>query len=392
MKENRLENILNNQINDQTCAYIDMHCDTLLRTVRYENETLYDGKGMQSLRQMQEAGQKCQFFAVFFPPREELTREPFWERPDVKAVIAEAFPRERSSSSALRPEQNVCHWQMATAADYAGFSESVSYGADVEEKLWKILTQNLRREVSEHSDIIAMARTASEIEENFRAGKMSAVLTIEDGRMVNGNMERLIALREEGVCAIALTWNFANCFGSPNSKDPAVMNTGLTSFGKEAVEVMNDIGILIDVSHLSDGGFWDVVKLSKKPFVATHSNCRAISPHQRNLTDEMIRVLAQRGGVSGLNFSPDFLSPDLTNQVTRVELLADHVMHFIKIGGEDCVGLGTDFDGIEGSFEIGYPAQMYLLFEELSRRGLSQRQLDKIKSGNVLRVMREGIG
>ncbi|MCD8337319.1 MAG: dipeptidase [Lachnospiraceae bacterium] len=391
MKENRLENTLNNQINDQTCAYIDMHCDTLLRTVRCENETLYDGKGMQSLRQMREAGQMCQFFAVFFPPREELIREAFWEKPDVKEVVAEAYSCERLSSP-FRSEQNVCHPQTATVSDCADFSESVSYGADVEEKLWNILTQNLRREVAEHSDIIAMARNAREIEENFRAGKMSAVLTIEDGRMVNGNMERLIALKEEGVCAIALTWNYANCFGSPNSKDSVIMNTGLTSFGKEAVEVMNDIGILIDVSHLSDGGFWDVAKLSEKSFVATHSNCRAISPHQRNLTDEMIRALARKGGVSGLNFSPDFLSPDLTSQVTRVELLADHVMHFIKIGGEDCVGLGTDFDGIEGNFEIGHPTQMHLLFEELSRRGLTQRQLDKIKSGNVLRMMRESIG
>lgn len=358
-KEDRSEHRLNSQIKDQTCAYVDMHCDTLLRTVRYEEETLYDGKGMQSLRQMREAGQLCQFFAVFFPPREELIREAFWERPDVKAAAS---------------------------------LESVSYGVNMEEALWKILTLNLRREVAEHSELIAMARNAREIEENNRAGKMSAVLTIEDGRMINGNMDRLIALKEEGVCAIALTWNFANCFGSPNSKAPAVMNAGLTSFGKEAVRVMNDIGILIDVSHLSDGGFWDVAKLSEKPFVATHSNCRAISPHQRNLTDEMIRALAQKGGVSGLNFSPDFLSPDLTNQVSRVELLADHVMHFIKTGGEDCVGLGTDFDGIEGTFEIGHPTQMHLLFEELSRRGLSQRQLDKIRSGNVLRVMRESIG
>ncbi len=358
-KEDRSEHRLNSQINDQTCAYVDMHCDTLLRTVRYEEETLYDGKGMQSLRQMREAGQMCQFFAVFFPPREELIREAFWERPDVKAAAS---------------------------------LESVSYGVNTEETLWKILTQNLRREVAEHSELIAMACNAREIEENNRAGKMSAVLTIEDGRMVNGNMDRLIALKEEGVCAIALTWNFANCFGSPNSKEPAVMNAGLTSFGIEAGRGMTDIGILIDVSHLSDGGFWDVAKLSEKPFVATHSNCRAISPHQRNLTDEMIRALAQKGGVSGLNFSPDFLSPDLSNQVSRVELLADHVMHFIKTGGEDCVGLGTDFDGIEGTFEIGHPTQMHLLFEELSRRGLSQRQLDKIRSGNVLRVMRESIG
>lgn len=107
---------------------------------------------------------------------------------------------------------------------------------------------------------------------------MSAVLTMEDGRMVNGEMEKLEYLYEEGVRAISLTWNGANCFGFPNSREKEIMEAGLTSFGKEALERMNELGILIDVSHLSDGGFYDVARISKKPFAATHSNCRALTP------------------------------------------------------------------------------------------------------------------
>ncbi len=317
--------------------YVDMHCDTLLRSMLKGSSSLYDGEGMQSIKKMREAGQMCQFFAVFFPPRDMPAQDGF-----------------------QLPEDEV---------------------------LWRMLTDNLTKEVEAHSDIIAMARSAEEIRDNFAAGKMSAVLSIEDGRMVNGDMERLISLKEQGVCAISLTWNFPNCFGAPNSKDRTVMNTGLTPFGKEAVGVMNDLGILVDVSHLSDGGFWDVVKLTRKPFVATHSNCRALCPHTRNLTDEMIRALSEKGGVSGINFGPEFLNADTACKDSRVEELVAHVLHFIKVGGEDCVGLGTDFDGIGGSFEIGHPTEMDKLFAALSQKGLTERQLDKLGSGNVLRVM-----
>lgn len=317
--------------------YVDMHCDTLLRSMLKGSSSLYDGEGMQSIKKMREAGQMCQFFAVFFPPRDMPAQDGF-----------------------QLPEDEV---------------------------LWRMLTDNLTKEVEAHSDIIAMARSAEEIRDNFTAGKMSAVLSIEDGRMVNGDMERLISLKEQGVCAISLTWNFPNCFGALNSKDRTVMNTGLTPFGKEAVGVMNDLGILVDVSHLSDGGFWDVVKLTRKPFVATHSNCRALCPHTRNLTDEMIRALSEKGGVSGINFGPEFLNADTACKDSRVEELVAHVLHFIKVGGEDCVGLGTDFDGIGGSFEIGHPTEMDKLFAALSQKGLTERQLDKLGSGNVLRVM-----
>ncbi|MGN1148954.1 MAG: dipeptidase [Lachnospiraceae bacterium] len=322
--------------------YIDMHCDTLLRSLLEGSNSIYDGDGMQSIKQMKEGGQLCQFFAIFFPPRNMPVKDPKFVLPP-------------------------------------------------DEAFFQILVQNLKTEVNAHADIILMAYQYEDIIANQKAGKMSAILTVEDGRMVNGEMDKLVFMYEAGVRAISLTWNGTNCFGFPNSKEKEIMESGLTPFGKEALELMNDLGILIDVSHLSDGGFFDVAKISKKPFVATHSNCRALTPHTRNLTDEMIKLLAQKGGVAGLNFGPEFTSPDVTSRESTVENLVEHVLHFIKVGGEDCVGLGTDFDGIGGNLEIGHPAEMHLLFDLLKKKGLTERQLEKLASGNVLRVIHDAM-
>lgn len=321
-------------------SYIDMHCDTLLRSLLEGSGSIYDGAGMQSIKQMKEGGQLCQFFAIFFPPRN--------------------LP-EKGSPFVLPPD----------------------------EVFFETLVRNLKTEVNAHSDIIRMAYGYEDIMANQKAGKMSAVLTVEDGRMVNGETDKLIWMYEAGVRAISLTWNAPNCFGFPNSRKKEIMEAGLTPFGKEALTLMNDLGILIDVSHLSDGGFFDVAGISKKPFAATHSNCRALTPHPRNLSDEMIRLLGEQGGVSGLNFGPEFVSPDVTGRESTVENLADHILHFIRIGGEDCVGLGTDFDGVGGSLEIEHPSQMPLLFDLLKKKGVTSRQLDKLASGNVLRVIRD---
>lgn len=322
-------------------SYIDMHCDTLLRTIEEKPSSIYDGEGMQSIKLMHEAKQMCQFFAVFFLPRDAQNCEGMLMLPD--------------------------------------------------DEHFAVLRENLIKEVALHKDMIAMATSYDEIMANWEKGLSSAVLTIEDGRMVDGRMEKLQYLYEQGVRAIALTWNFANCFGYPNSADAEIMGKGLTEFGIEAIGEMNRLGIMVDVSHLSDGGFYDVARYTKKPFIASHSNCRALTNHSRNLTDEMIRILAEKGGVAGLNFSPDFVRPDGTKDETTAEYLSEHVLHLIKVGGEDCVGLGTDFDGIGGPLEIGHPTQMDLLFDMLHRKGLTARQLDKFASGNVLRVMKECI-
>ena len=169
------------------------------------------------------------------------------------------------------------------------------------------------------------------------------------------------------------------------------MSRGLKPFGIEAMPVMNDLGIIIDVSHLSDGGFYDVAKYSKKPFVASHSNCRAITGHTRNLTDDMIKVLADTGCVSGINFGPDFITPDGEKLICSVENIITHIRHFVDVGGIDCVGIGTDFDGVRGEMEIDNASKMDLLFTGLEKAGFTDDQIEKIAFKNVARVIEESM-
>lgn len=316
--------------------FIDMHCDTLHLTAKGGTDALRKNDGMLDFERMNAAGQMAQFFAIFFPPKKWIKHS--------------------------------------------------------DEDLYITLRDNYRAALSANSDIILPALCAGDIEKNYSQGKMSAVLTIEDGRIVDGKIENLIRLHTDGVRAVALTWNGENCFGYPNSDNREEMVLGLKPFGLEAVEIMNELGVLIDVSHLSDGGFWDVAKVSKKPFIATHSNARALCPHRRNLTDEMLKTLADCGGVTGLNFCADFLPKDLASPESTAKLLADHAMHIMNVGGEDVIALGSDFDGIDKNVEVCEPTKMHLIFDELQKRGVTSRQLEKLASKNILRVMHDSIG
>lgn len=320
--------------------YTDMHCDTLMRAYVSKRGTIYDmPELMLDVKRLQEGGALAQFFAIFMLP-ESLRQE--W---------GDAFPKDR---------------------DYI-----------------KSLLQIHRDTMDKHGAVIARANTYAEYLENKKAGKISGILSLEDGRAVEGSVEKLRWLHEEGIRMIALLWNYENCFGFPNSKDSQIMQQGLKVFGKEAVEVMNDLGMIIDVSHLNDGGFWDVVKLTKKPFVASHSNCRAIAPHQRNLTDEMIRALAEKGGVMGLNFCGPFLNEDAAGRESRIPQMIKHLKHMINVGGSDVAAIGTDFDGTFGEFDIAECSKMQLLFEAMEREGFSYDQIEKIAYKNVERVVQE---
>lgn len=324
--------------------YIDTHCDTLMGS--YFDPTgfnlLNNPKTMVDFSRMQQGGAMAQFFAMFLPP-----------------VGAEKM---------------------------MGLDKPI----DDEDYLAK-LSSALKRNIAENSDIIGFATNADELEANEKAGKMSAFLTIEDGRSVNGSMDNLQRYYDMGVRLISLTWNFKNCFGSPNSKDPKIMAEGLTDFGKDAVVRMQELGMLVDVSHLSDGGFMDVAKLAKVPFIASHSNCRTLSPHQRNLTDEMIKILADKGGVAGINFGPEFLNADVTCKDSTNELIVKHIKHFIHIGGTDCVGLGSDFDGIGGNLEVGSSDKVPMIWDLLHKEGISDDVIEKIAWKNHFRVIKEAM-
>ena len=323
-------------------AYADMHCDTLMKAYFEGEDRFFSGEGMQSISNMINAGQMLQFFAVFFIP--ELDEE---------------------------------------TKKQAGFTREILS----DDEYYEELKNNLFSQVKKHSDVIGIALNAEDVRKNKADGKTSAILTLEDGRFLNGSLEKLRKVYNDGVRAIGLTWNGENCLGYPNSSDKNIMEKGLKPFGFEAVEEMNRLGMLVDVSHLSDGGFFDVARTCKKPFIASHSSCRALTDHQRNLTDEMIKILASKGGVAGDNFAPEFVTIGGGEPISTAEFIAEHVMHMYKVGGEDIIALGTDFDGIHGNIEIKHPEDMETLFDLLAKKGLSSRILDKFASENVMRVL-----
>ncbi len=258
------------------------------------------------------------------------------------------------------------------------------------------------QEIGANADDIASARNYQDIVENEKNGKMSAILTIEEGGVTKGKLEYLRDFYRLGVRMITLTWNFANGVGHPNFTMPAdrsqkpdfhTPNTkdGLTPYGIEMVQEMNRLGIIIDVSHLSDAGFYDVVKYTKGPFVASHSNARAVCSHVRNMTDDMIRELSKRGGVMGINYAADFLHDfkDGETPYSYVKDMVKHIKHIVSVGGIDCVGLGSDFDGIEQNLEMKDASYLGMLEEELYRAGFSAADVAKIFHENVLRVFKE---
>ena len=246
-----------------------------------------------------------------------------------------------------------------------------------------------KKEFEKYPEEITLVKSYEEMLQNERLGKMSAFLTVEEGGIIENDMTRLNHLYDEGVRLITLLWNEENCMGYPNSRDEEVMKKGLKPFGIETVERMNKLGMIIDVSHMSDGGFWDVLKFSKKPVVASHSNARVLCAHPRNLTDEMIRSLAEKGGVAGLNFYPYFVSE---NGKAGIDDLIRHLEHLYYVGGEDFVAIGTDFDGFdEGELELHNIGEMNFLYEALKKRKFNDGQIEKFWCGNAIRVMREAL-
>ncbi len=272
-------------------------------------------------------------------------------------------------------------------------------------------------EMKTNEDLVVPVTTTKEIKENERAGKLSALLTVEGGEACEGRIENLHVLYEQGVRMMTLTWNYPNEIGYPNLQKetpgfPYAADTdhGLTPVGIQFVEEMEKMGMIIDVSHLSDAGFYDVLRYTRTPFVASHSNARAICPWVRNLTDDMIRQLAQRGGVIGLNYCGDFLRDPLEQNKNKknstqvatqmgyhtmpgsratLQDIARHAGHIVNVGGMECLGLGSDFDGIPDYPGCPKAEKMIELADAFSDAGFHESEIDKILYGNVFRLYEE---
>lgn len=292
------------------------------------------------------------------------------------------------------------------------------------------LVDTFYNELEAHDDRIGIVKSWADIEKNRQAGRMSAMMTLEEGGVCRGEIAFLHNFYRLGVRMMTLTWNFPNELGYPNKRiDPVCsgnsymdsdMNSdmdsdmggeqnlaqqkqrpvfvpdtehGLTEKGIEFVREMERIGMIIDISHLNDAGIWDVFRYTKKPFVASHSNARSLASHPRNLTDDMIRSLAERGGVAGINFCAAFLQDEDGNGQEPVhgycrDMVA-HMKHMRKIGGIGCIGLGSDFDGIPGTVEMRDCSGMQVLADEMSRQGFSDGEIEAVFSENVLRLYKE---
>ena len=249
--------------------------------------------------------------------------------------------------------------------------------------------------MANNSDMIRPVTTYDEIMENQRQGLMSALLTLEEGEICQGDVRILRDFYRLGVRMITLTWNHFNSIGAPNNYKTATTvhgepdMTGLTEKGLAFIAEMERLGVIIDVSHLSDGGFYDVLNHTSKPFAASHSNARALAPHCRNLTDDMIRQMGNRGCVTGLNYCKGFLNPfdDWANATGGPADVARHARYIVDIGGMDVLGLGSDFDGCDNDFSDC--SKMYLLEAELKKQGFTASEIDKIFYQNVLRLYKE---
>ena len=246
--------------------------------------------------------------------------------------------------------------------------------------------QCCQKELAANADIIAPAYTYGDILDNQEKGLMSFILSMEDSAALEGKLERADAFYQMGVRMMSLTWNWENSLGYPQSSDQEKMRLGLKPFGIEAVRRMEELGIIIDVSHLSDGGFWDVAEHTSAPFVASHSCARALCDEGRNLTDDMLRTIGDRGGVCGVNFYAGFLNRG--SKYASVEDIVRHAKYISHVAGIDAVALGSDFDGINTELEFGDYAGMPMLVDGLCR-AFTEDAVEKICWKNTLRVIRD---
>ena len=320
---------------------IDLHCDTVMRF--YDGEHL-DGMtaGHVSLEGLRQGETMAQCFAIFVPTYGAA------ERHGVPVGPGEYF--DRAYEAYLR-ELELCRGKLAPAY------------------------------------------TAADIVKNDARGLVSSILTVEDGVTLDGKIENVDDYFNKGVRMVALTWNYENSLGYPQNSDPEKHALGLKPFGIDCVRRMNELGIAVDVSHLSEGGFWDVAKNSKKPFIASHSCCRALCDISRNLTDEQLRAVADSGGVVGLNYCNYFLHPvaDREDSFTAISELLRHLRHMVNIAGTEAVALGSDYDGIGSRLEWGGCAGQQSLAEAIiGAFGVDTGE--KICHKNALRALRDIIG
>ncbi len=310
---------------------IDLHCDTFMKLYKNDDKYNFDENNLHiDLNKLLEGRSLAQFFAMYI-------------------------------------------YKKLNYKEY-GFKSLFDYTVSMIDYFHKVI---------EKYDTIKYASDLSSLKKNEINSKISAFLSLEEGGVIGKNLDRLDILYNKGIRAITLTWNFPNSIGYPNIKKQ-YESKGLTSFGREVVKKMNDLGILIDVSHLSDQGFYEVVSLTDYPVAATHSNARKIHKHSRNLTDDMIKKIADIGGIIGVNFCANFLNNKKKSYITDI---LRHMNHIKNVGGVEVLALGSDFDGISCELELKNYSFMQSLVDKMDDFGFGNEEIEKICFKNAMNTI-----
>ena len=305
---------------------IDLHCDTIMQLLDHpDSGDLYRNTWKIDIEKLQKAHSKVQDFALFINLGE--TNDPYGRYEEMR---------------------NLCTTQIHL------------YGEHIQHVL-----------------------SYQDVESVYESGKIGALMSIEEGGVLGGDLDKLKQAYQDGVRLITLTWNYPNGLGEPHCGE---QHKKLTPKGIEFVEAMQDLGIIVDCSHLNDAGTEQLGDILDTPFVASHSNAREVTAHTRNLPDNLIKLIANKGGVIGLNFAQSFLG---TSSVSRIDDIVKHGLYLINKGGEDVVALGTDFDGIKPNTEIKDASEMYRLYDAFKEVGLSVEQCEKLFWKNADRLLKE---
>ena len=326
---------------------LDTHCDTPMFFHQGVDFTQRDPRILVDLHKMTEGRQDATFMVCYLPQPKEGQRF-----------------------------ADLVHFDVQSPKDYADF---------IFDKIGEI--------VRRVPDYLAFARTPDEMLANKRAGRKSIVLGIENGLALNHDINNIEHFADRGVTYITLCHNGDNdiCDSARGSQT----HGGVSEFGEKVIAEMNRLGIMVDLSHAAESSFYDALQMSRTPIVCSHSNCRALCDHPRNLTDDQLRALAKAGGVAHTTFYPGFLKqsgtvlPTSANKTTEADILdaVAHLEHAISIMGIDHVGIGTDFDGDGGVPGMANAAEIINFTKQLLRRRYSEEDISKIWGGNWLRVM-----
>ncbi len=308
-------------------SVFDTHCDTISRCWR-EYEGLDRNSGAISLERTSDFGRYCQFFALW------------------------------------------------TADGYTGYP----LGGDSVERAYYALLRCFRDQIDRNKDKIIHCRTAEEAEQAHQQGKAAAFLSVEGGELLGCDPTRLDQVARDGVVAINLTWNHANALSGAHADQP---ERGLSEIGRRFVEKMEELRILVDVSHLSEAGFWDVAEIASRPFIASHSNAKSVWDHTRNLTNEQITAIIGNQGVIGLNFYEGFVGGSRDLDMVRA-----HLDRILELGGARNVALGGDWDGCDLIADLPAIDSLPRLYEYLLLHGYDEAVVQDLFYNNLMRVVR----